>query len=76
MEWNFFATLNGKDACDRVGDTIKRLAAHASLQHPFSNQSLTPKQLSDFAEANVDGVTSDFFVSSVEVISNAEFLEL
>ena len=53
-EWTFFATTPRKNACDRVGGTIKRLAAHASLQCPFSNQILTPKQLFDFAEANVD----------------------
>ena len=73
-KWNFFATPHGKNACDRVGGTIKRLATHTSLQHPFSNQILTPKQLFDFAEANVDGVTS-FFVSFVEVVSNTGFLE-
>ena len=28
----FFATSHGKNACDGVGGTIKRLAAHASLQ--------------------------------------------
>ena len=68
----FFAKLDGKNACDRVGDTIKRLAAHASLQRPFSDQILTPKQLFDFAEANVDGITS-FFVSSEEVLVTLNF---
>ena len=67
-------TLNGKNACDRVGGTIKRLAAHASIQHLFSNEIFNPKQLFDFAEASVDGVTS-FFVSSIEVVSNTGFLE-
>ena len=57
-----------------AGGIIKRLAAHASLQSSCSNQIVTPKQLFDFAEANVDGVTS-FFVSSVEVVSNNGFLE-
>ena len=74
-EWNFFATLHGKNVFNRVGGTIKRLAAHASIQRPFSNQILTPKQLFDFAEANVDSVTL-FFVSSAEVVSNTGFLEL
>ena len=72
-EWNFFATSHGTNAYNGVGSTIKRLLAHASLQHPFSNQILTPKQLFDFAEANVDGITS-FLVSSGEVVSNTEFL--
>ena len=30
-EWHFFATSHERNACDGVGDTIKRLAAHASL---------------------------------------------
>ena len=54
-EWNFFATSNCKHACDGVGGTIKRLAAHASLQHPFSDQILTSKQLFEFAKSNVKG---------------------
>ena len=33
----FFATSCGKNACDGVDGTIKRLAAHASLQCPFSD---------------------------------------
>ena len=63
-----FFCHHGKNACDRVGGTIKRLATHTSLQHPFSNQILTPKQLFDFAEANVDGITS-FFMSSEEIVT-------
>ena len=65
---------HGNNAFNGVGGTIKRLPAHASLQCPFSNQILTPKQLFDFAEPNVNGVTS-FFVSSVEVVSNTGFLK-
>ena len=42
-EWNFLATSYTKNACDGVGGTIKRLAAHVSLQHPFSDKILTPK---------------------------------
>ena len=61
-------------ACNWVGDTIKRLASHASLHYPFSNEILTPKQLFDFAGVNVDGITL-FFMSSREVVSNTEFLE-
>jgi hypothetical protein len=31
-EWNFFCTSHGKLPCDGIGGTVKRLAAHASLQ--------------------------------------------
>ena len=72
---DFFATSHRKSVCDRFGGTIKRLAAHASLQRPFSNQIILPKQLFDFAEASVDGTTSSF-VSSEEVVSNFEFAKL
>jgi hypothetical protein len=40
-EWHFFATSHGK------GGTIKRLAAHSSLQH---HQILTPAQLYSWAK--------------------------
>ena len=72
---DFFATSHRKSVCDGSGGTIKRLAAHASLQRPFSNQIIFPKQLFDFAEASVDGTTSSF-VSSEEVVSNTEFAKL
>ena len=42
VEWHFFATLHGKNACDGVGGTIKRLAAYAILQRPTTDQILNP----------------------------------
>ena len=48
-EWHFFATSYGKNACDAVVGTIKKLAAHESLQRPFFDQILTPKQLFEFS---------------------------
>ena len=60
---DFFTTLYGKNTCVVDGVTTKRLASHASLQCPFPNQILAQKQLLDFAEGNVDGITL-FFVSS------------
>jgi hypothetical protein len=39
-EWHFFATSHGKSACDKVGGTLKRLAAKASLQRPYNDTSL------------------------------------
>ena len=37
----FFATLHGKDPCDAIGGTIKRLVTRASLakgrEHPIKN---------------------------------------
>ena len=44
-EWHFFAISHGKNACDCVGGTIKRLATYASLQRTISNQIETPLKL-------------------------------
>ena len=35
------ATAHGKGACDGIGGTVKRLAARASLQKPYSDQIMT-----------------------------------
>ena len=73
-EWHFFATSHGKNACDGVGGTIKRAAAHASLQRPLSNQILTPKQLYDFASQELKGILC-FYVSSNDIEMNRSMLE-
>ena len=48
-EWHFSATSHGKGACDGLGGTVKRLAARASLQRPYNDQQMTPRQLFDWA---------------------------
>lgn len=55
-EWQFFATSHGKSACDGLGGTVKRLAAKASLQRPYDQQILTPRQLYDFATENISSI--------------------
>ena len=52
-EWHFSATSHDKGACDGVGDTVKHLAARASLQRPYDQQTMTPRQLFDWAAENV-----------------------
>jgi hypothetical protein len=37
-EWHFFATSHGKSGCDWVSDSLKMLAAKASLQQPNNDQ--------------------------------------
>jgi hypothetical protein len=44
-EWHFFATFHGKSACDSLGGTIRRLAARVSLQQPYIDQIMTPRQV-------------------------------
>ena len=43
------SSISSKNACDCVGGTMKRAAAHEGLQLPLLNPILTPKQLYDFA---------------------------
>ena len=45
----FSATSHGKGACDGLGRTVKRLAAPVSLQRPYNDQLMTPRQLFDWA---------------------------
>ena len=52
-EWHFSATSHGKGACDGLGGTVKRLAARASLQRPYNDQLMTPRQLFNWACSNI-----------------------
>ena len=57
-EWHFFfATSHGKWPCDRIGGTVKRLAAKDSLQRPYCEQIMIPRQLFQFAEDNISGIS-------------------
>ena len=56
-EWHFFATSHGKGPCDGIGGTVKRLAAKASLQRPYSEQIMTARQLFQFAADNISGIS-------------------
>lgn len=55
-EWHFFATSHGKNACDGLGGTVKRLATKASLQRPYDQQIMTPYQLFEFANVHIPGI--------------------
>ena len=49
----FAATSHGKGTCDGLGGTVKQLAARASLQRPYNDQLITPRQLFDWACSNI-----------------------
>ena len=59
-EWHFYATSHGKNACDGLGGTVKRLAARASLQRPYDEQIMTPRQLFEWAAVNISTVTFNY----------------
>ena len=63
-EWHFSATSHGKGACDGVGGTVKRLAAHASLQRPYDQQIMTALQLFEWASDNIKGTVFEYCSST------------
>lgn len=69
VEWNFFASCHGKNACDGVGGTTKREVAKASLQRAYTNQILSPKEMYDYCSEKIPGI-SYVFVPSQEVQDN------
>lgn len=68
-EWNFFASSHGKNACDGVGGTVKRLATLASLRMVYNNQIMTPRQLYDWAKDNIANI---YFLYSTTEAHEAE----
>ena len=60
---------HGKNACDGIGGSVKRLATRASLQRPVEGQILTTADLFDWASENIKNIT--FFYVSQEKISSA-----
>jgi len=59
-EWHFFASAHGKSACDGLGGTIKRMARKASLQRPYNDQILTPRELFLYAKENILGINFEY----------------
>ena len=57
------ATSHGKGACDGVGGTVKRLAARASLQRPYEQQIMIPRQLLEWAIENVPATIFSYYSS-------------
>ena len=63
-KWNFFATSHGKNACDGIGETIKRAAAKASLQrtnaqHILSSLSFYNFCVKYFTTINIHFISND-----------------
>ena len=73
-EWHFSATSHGKGACDGVGGTVKRLVARASLQRPYEQQIMTPRQLFEWTSKNVPATVFSY-CSSEDYKSEEQLLE-
>ena len=55
---HFFATSHGKSACDGVGAVVKYQARRASLQRTSENFITTPRDLFNFANTSLNGITA------------------
>ncbi|KZR97051.1 Cc8L18.2-like protein, partial [Daphnia magna] len=67
---HFWATCHGKNACDGVGGTVKRLARRASLQLSLI---LTPLDLYNWAVDNIPGIEF-VYVTKYIIAADAERL--
>lgn len=74
-EWHFFATSHGKSPCDGIGGTVKRLVARASLQATDNNHILTPHQMYEWANGNIENVKF-LYVSTEDIRLHETELEL
>ena len=55
-KWVFFATSRGKQPCDGIGGTVKRLTRLASLGRPRKEQILTPQDMFKYCNENIKGI--------------------
>lgn len=60
VEWHFFASCHGKNACDGVGGTTKRAVTKASLQRTDDNHIITPQEMFKFCKEHIKGITYVF----------------
>ena len=49
-KWVFFATSHGKQPCDGIGGTVKRLVSNASLQRINNSQILNPHDMIQYCK--------------------------
>ncbi|KAK4872006.1 hypothetical protein RN001_016130 [Aquatica leii] len=65
-EWNFFATSHGKNFCAGIGGTTRREVTRTSMQRPYNEQILTPKDMFKYCAEKITGITY-IFVSAQEI---------
>jgi hypothetical protein len=73
-EWHFFAISHGKSACDALGGAVNRLAAKASLQEPHTDETMTPRQLFNWAQINIKNMNF-LFVTELEFMEEEIYLK-
>ena len=73
-QWHFFTTSHRKGPCDGLCSTVKRLAAKTSLQQPYNEWIMIPRQLFDFVRENILGINT-VYCSMEEWKNEADILE-
>ncbi|XP_047137884.1 uncharacterized protein LOC124814334 [Hydra vulgaris] len=74
-KWNFFATSHGKQPCDGIGGTVKRLATLASLQRDMDNHTLSPQTMYKYCNENIEGINFIFISSEDLTLVRTAFKE-
>ncbi len=70
----FFATNHGKQPCDVIGGTVKRLATKASLQRTTSKQIMSPIEMFQFCIQNIAEIKF-FYSEKGQIERKRAFLE-
>ena len=73
-EWHFFATSHGKNICDGIGGTTKRLSRRASLQATTEGQIRSALELFNWCDHNIKNIKF-FYVTQEDVDANRDFLQ-
>ena len=78
VEWHFFATSHGKNSCDVVGGTLKRIVRRVSLTRMFTghitNAWMFYKTLKEHHSKFPSGLTVEYFHESDHIAAN-DFLQ-
>ena len=72
-EWNFFATSHGKNPCDGIGGTLKRMAYKQSLRAIDSKFILNATDFYEFVNAHSS--INSIFVPTKDIHATERFLE-
>ena len=64
--WTFFATSHGKQPCDGIGGTVKRLVARESLRRVNEKQILCPSAMFCYCKENIKEINF-FFITKEQI---------
>ena len=74
-KWVFFATSHGKQPCDGIGGTVKRLVSKASLQLVNKTSILNPHDMFEYCQNYIKGIKFIFISKDVLVQTRESLVE-